>query len=57
VNVFRNIEEGWRVCFTDGVHNPVGKVGVIRVICRGGGVGIKGIREVIKGGSARCSGV
>ncbi len=55
MNVFKNIEKGCWVCFTDGVHNSVRKVGFIRVIYRWSGVGIKGIREVIRGRATRCS--
>jgi hypothetical protein len=33
MNIFKNIEKGCRVCFTDGVHNSVRKVRFMRVIC------------------------
>ncbi len=55
MDVPRDMKKGWRVGFTESVYNLMGKVGQVGIICSRGGMVVNRVREIGRGGGARCS--
>jgi hypothetical protein len=49
------MQQGWRIGFTEGVYNLIGRVGQIGVKCSRGEMVIKIIGEIGRGEGARCN--
>ncbi len=55
MDVTRDMRRGWRIGFTEGVYDLIGKVRQIWIICSRSRMVVNRVREIGRGGGARSS--